>query len=289
MLIKKLREINRQFPVAGMQKPSQYLQRLKLKPYVEITLDSLGIREYSRIKFPANGFNFDLTVRTSPHWNKLERKEFERDCIDYISGVVTKDANILDIGAGFGTYSMLFSKFVGSSGKVYAFEPDPVCNKVLRDNLKKNKITNVYVDNRCASRSPGKTILRSKMWGMGLSTIMGHLGHEAHMETTVKATTLDDLCEEKMIRPHGLKIDVEGAEGLVLQGARRIIEDCNPWLLLEFHGGFMSNVEMKRNWNIATSAAEKIVFLDGNSNLYAPGDEIHRMPDCAGFHVFIQY
>jgi hypothetical protein len=51
----------------------------------------------------------------------------------------------------------------------------------------------------------------------------------------VRAIRLDDLAREEGIRPDVLKIDVEGAELWVLQGAREILREARPLILLELH------------------------------------------------------
>ena len=105
----------------------------------------------------------------------------------------------------------------------------------------------------------------------------------------VKTTTIDEYCTENRVVPDGIKIDVEGAERLVIEGGQQTIDRYAPWILLEFHGQYMPRDERQLNWNRIVHSAKKIVFLDGDCNKYEYGVELKSMPECAYFHTFIKY
>lgn len=289
MLKRRIRGINGQLSRAGLPLPSQLLWKSGLRPHVEIAMNNLGIREYSTIRFPVNGSGFEVTVNSGHFWHVLERKEFEANCINYLYGIVKKGSRILDVGAGLGSYSILFSKLAGEAGRVHAFEPDPLARAFLRDNLRRNRLTNVRVEEQCVSDVKGKTTLRSWRWGNGTGTIVPRTDEAAPLKLPVDSTTIDRFCMENSFRPDGIKIDVEGAEGLVLLGSRKTIRESSPWLLIEFHGGFMTPEERTATWRLATESAKKVVYLDGDSKSLSYGDETDSMPDGAGFHIFIQH
>lgn len=288
MLKRRIINLNGRLSRAGLPLPTQLLWRAGLRTHVEVALDSLGVREYSTIRFPVNGSSFDVTVNSSRFWDKLERREFEANCFTHLSDVVEEGSKVLDVGAGLGSYSILFSKLAGERGKVHAFEPDPVARRVLRDNLRKNRLANVRVEDSCISDAPGRAILRSWRWGTGLSTIVPRFGGEAPLKLPVDSTTVDRFCADNSFRPDGLKIDVEGAEGLVLLGSRKTIRDARPWMLIEFHSGPMTPEERATTWRLATESAKEVVYLDGDSRLLSPGDNITSMPEGRGFHIFVR-
>jgi len=58
---------------------------------------------------------------------------------------------------------------------------------------------------------------------------------------TVPAITLDSYCHSNDIRPDVIKIDVEGAELLVLQGGRAVLGSCKPVILCEVHTRHLAN------------------------------------------------
>ena len=82
------------------------------------------------------------------------------------------------------------------------------------------------------------------------------------------------------IIPNGIKIDVEGSEALVIEGAKDIINQYKPWVLLEYHGRFMSDGERIVNWDSITKHAKKVVSIGGVSKIkYRFGEIITHKKD----------
>ncbi len=281
--------MNATFRTAGLPVPSLFLRQHGIKPYVDVALDNLGVKEYMDYTYPVNGYEVNITVRDNGLWQLIQKNEFETECFNHLSHILRKGMKVMDVGAGFGIYTLLFSVLLGDEGRVYAFEPDPVSSKILYDNVRKNRLRNVSIDNRCLSNNSGYTILKSRRWGTGNSTMMDYLDKYAPLQIRVPTTTIDNFCREERFVPDGIKIDVEGAEGLVLEGARTVIEKHAPWVLMEFHGGVMSNMTRNKSWRLATESAKEILFLDDKSNFNPPGDKLDSILDRGFFHVFIRY
>jgi FkbM family methyltransferase len=283
-----LRDVNRRFPEAGLPRPSLSFDRFGMRTYLDTAMESLGIREYSTVRFPVNGSSFTVRVRSGRFWNAIEERRFEPDCLEHLTKVMREGSKVLDIGAGFGAYSLLLSRLAGSSGEVHAFEPDPVSRDILSDNVRRNRLSNVRVRGICVSNAIGTAILRSRIWGSGRSTIMEHSDPQARLERKVETTTVDRFCEDNDLRPDGIKIDVEGAEGLVLAGAMKTIKKCSPWILLELHDG-LAPEELKANWLLVTRSAKRVIYLDGSSKVHSYGDELDSTPENHAFHIFIEH
>ena len=66
---------------------------------------------------------------------------------------------VLDIGANIGYYTLIMSKLVGSTGKVYAFEPEPKNFEVLKKNIELTKLDNVILEQKALSDIDGVTYL----------------------------------------------------------------------------------------------------------------------------------
>jgi len=249
-------------------------------------LDYVGLINYSTILYPIR--DIKVTVRTNPFWKLWEKCQWEFMCIKYISDVVKPRQVIFDVGSWIGPYTLLFSKLMHNTGQVYAFDCDPKAFDILRDNLEKNHVTNVHMEKICMSNSVGQAGFR---FGNGLSeSSLFSNKHTTNYKTiSVEISTIDKYCEDNNISPNGIKIDVEGAEGLVIEGCRGTLEKCHPWVLLEYHGMFMSEKERMRNWHRIVESSKKIVFIDGDSQKYQYGSEVEALPDCQYFHVFIQY
>lgn len=171
---------------------------------------------------------------------------FERLNSEKLQGKV-----IFDIGAHIGFHSLYFARLVGPKGKVYAFEPNPKNVerfKFIRD--KNDDIRNIISifdiavsdvlgteefsmsDDIESGRSSGGFInTADTIWDRGAFKQRGFT------ETKVKTVPLDLLKEEFGIReaPDFIKIDVEGAESLVLLGAKNTLLNKKPIILLEVH------------------------------------------------------
>lgn len=140
-----------------------------------------------------------------------------------------------DIGANAGFFSLLGSQCVGSGGRVFAFEPLAEDVRSIRAQLDLNDVSHcIVVDAAVADRSGWIEFCE------GAESSRGHVspreGQGNGVSTMrVKAIALDDFV--KMSRPPDfIKMDVEGAELLVLCGARRMLAgERPPKMLIEFH------------------------------------------------------
>lgn len=137
---------------------------------------------------------------------------------------------VFDVGAHVGFYTLLSSLLVGSEGTVYAFEPSPRNILYLKEHLKINRVANVKVMDVAVSDRTGEGFFEE-----GTNTFTGHLG--AYGRTAIRTVCVDDLVRGGGVRPpQAMKIDVEGAEMLVLEGAREVLRGCRPVVILEVHG-----------------------------------------------------
>jgi FkbM family methyltransferase len=254
---------------------------------VEVALNSLGFKIYTTTNYPVS--NVKATVRVSTFWKQLETGDWELNCMKYVSPLVKKNSTILDIGAWRGPYTLFFAILMQGTGHVCAFEPDPAAFDALRGNLEKNRLANVHVERLCMSNYVGSAELKTKHFGDTMSSLVGDASQGFSRSVIVNATTIDQYCQENQILPDGIKIDVEGAEALVIEGAWDTLEKAHPWVLLEFHRYIMSKEDVRSNWEKITRNAREIFFIDGDGGEYRCGDRVNRMPDCERFHVFIQY
>jgi FkbM family methyltransferase len=149
----------------------------------------------------------------------------EKSEIRVCQQVVQRGSLVYDVGANIGIYAMLFSRLVGPSGGVLAFEPSPTVAKELRANLTLNGMTNVEV----VESAVGSTAGIARFDPAGDQSAIGHLS--ASGSATVTTMTLDGIGRD----PAVIKIDVEGFESQVLLGSRETILRCQPVLLIELH------------------------------------------------------
>ena len=129
---------------------------------------------------------------------------------------------VVDIGAQYGDYAILCRKYY--QAKVFTFEPLRSNFKIIKNNIKVNKLNNGIIAYNVAIGDRRKTVQISFSGDM-----MNSLGKGEKQNTTVK--TLDSY----RLKPNILKIDVEGFEMDVLRGAIETIKTYHPKIILEVH------------------------------------------------------
>lgn len=139
-------------------------------------------------------------------------------------------STVYDIGANVGIYTIISSLLCGESGKVYAFEPISHNLKYLKKHVDLNNLNNVTVIEKAVSNING--IIKFEDNGDHCTS---HISFEGEIE--VESLSLDHFVFEKENTPPDyLKIDVEGAEDLVIEGALRTIMQYKPEIFLATHG-----------------------------------------------------
>jgi FkbM family methyltransferase len=130
---------------------------------------------------------------------------------------------VLECGAHHGEVTMFLSRWVGPSGRVISFEPVPRNAEIVRQQVALNDLKNVTVVNKAV----GSTHAVVRMTDESNAQVAGPHGAGFDVETV----PLDDFADAK---PTFLKIDVEGFEAELLQGARQVLR-TKPRLALEIH------------------------------------------------------
>jgi len=136
-----------------------------------------------------------------------------------------------DVGANAGFFTLLGACLVGNAGHVVSFEPHPTTARLLKKQVSANGIENVSVVKAAVTKHVGVA-----QFSDDRPSVMNSLVAPGQSErmVEVKTTTLD--WEAKRYPPPDLiKIDVEGAEIDVLQGAVELIKRNRPILLVEIH------------------------------------------------------
>lgn len=203
----------------------------------------------------------DLTNRilNDGAWEEMESKIIEQH--------LQPGDTFIDVGAHLGYYSIIASRVVGETGKVIAFEPDPVSLDYLRKNLQTNRCTNVVVEQLALSDQAGTLKLYvpdySKSAGSLIRTAEMDLGSK---EYEVLAVPLDDYLKSGTSVAL-IKIDVEGAEGVILVGAKRTLEE-NPHvkLIIEFFPRKLNDGGFSPEKLLGMFDADQFSFLDINEN-----------------------
>ncbi len=146
---------------------------------------------------------------------------YERGTTELFRTLTGEGANVVDVGAHIGYYTLLAAKGVGEKGKVYAFEPAPDNCKMLIKNVTANRLTNVIIIDKAVSDRCQIDELVLSEGDSGGNTLNKPAGYKKGI--SVETTTLDEYFKGKETPIRLVKIDVEGAEYAVLKGMANII------------------------------------------------------------------
>jgi FkbM family methyltransferase len=145
---------------------------------------------------------------------------------------LSEGATFIDIGANVGFYSVIALDRVGPSGKVYSFEIDPRPLRCLRRTIAEFGYSNIHVTEAAVSDIDG---------GLSFEPKVEHGHNRINRSGTgrkVASVKLDTWATaHNLTRVDVIKIDVEGAEKFVLEGARETIARFKPLLLCEAEAG----------------------------------------------------
>ena len=150
-----------------------------------------------------------------------------------IRDYVAPGDTVYDIGANIGYVSLSMAKRVGTDGRVIAFEPVARNIDVFRRNIELNQIENIQLLEVAASDHSGEAIIRLAE-NLATASLVWHRDNPSATELHIKTVAVDELVEAgELSYPTFVKIDVEGSEGLALQGMRRVIAAAKPVLFIE--------------------------------------------------------
>jgi FkbM family methyltransferase len=128
----------------------------------------------------------------------------------------------IDVGANIGAHTIHGARLVGDEGTVISFEADPNTFRLLERNVNLNHIANATLYNRCISNK--RELLT---FHVSTNTARSSLFRKGSSQLQLLACTLDEMLPRRQ-QIDLLKIDVEGADYLVLAGARSIFEERPP-------------------------------------------------------------
>lgn len=169
---------------------------------------------------------------------------FEPEVRRYLDRVVTPGMVALDIGANIGFVTRGLARRVGAQGRVVAFEPVPLlCDVLCRNTADLSQVTTAEL--ALGAGTETAIVLRwyglrwASQTGIGEPLLIGRRGCRTPPWTPIPArvVSLDDWLEHNRISPDLIKIDVEGAELGVLQGALETLRRSRPWLIIEASSG----------------------------------------------------
>lgn len=175
---------------------------------------------------------------------------FDFNMTEVIARLLGEGMTFIDVGANFGTYTLIGAAQVGASGRVLAFEPAPAIAALLSENVTVNGFATFATVMRCAlGAQEGVQTLYEFAAQKGGNTLLPAIAEDAKVLLGETVTTQEVDCRtlDAVVAAEGLervdlvKIDVEGFEAEVIEGARTTIARYRPRLIVEWHSSFFKD------------------------------------------------
>ena len=170
-----------------------------------------------------------------------EQNDWFEDEIRFVRRLLQPEETAIDIGANYGIFTLAMAAAVGESGKVFTFEPASSTTAYLRESLRINNYQQVHLEQCALSNQSGKAQL-----AIGEHCELNALSEKAVPGGTeeVSTTTLDQF-----LAGHGqnidgvdfIKIDAEGHEIPILDGAQKLLKEQSPLIQYEIKAGHEIN------------------------------------------------
>lgn len=165
----------------------------------------------------------------------------EPDVAAAMQAIVAPGEVVYDVGAEIGYFSVM-AAVMAHTGRVYMFEPNPANIEILKDTVCLNKDLNLIVVPTAVGNMRGRVefVTYEGEADVKNASLLGRLaeivnGEAAGDSISVDMIDLDSFSVETHSAPGVVKIDVEGAEALVLQGMARLLSTIRPRLIIEIH------------------------------------------------------
>jgi len=153
---------------------------------------------------------------------------------------------VVDGGANIGDYTQIFSRIVGASGQVLSFEPAPPTLEKLKSNIQSWRLLNVKTFSCALSNKNEQAIIQLPGGVSGYASLSSHTeawGDSPVESFNVETCRLDDFAQFSFDRLDFMKLDLEGAEPLAVEGASSILSRFLPSLHVEFSPLFMKDFD----------------------------------------------
>jgi len=179
---------------------------------------------------------FKLYVRIGDFFTSgpiAQTKEYEPYVTDLIGAIVRPGDYVVDAGANVGYHALNMATIVGEQGKVFAFEPLPANCELINLSIKANNLTNLELFPDAAGNAEGKIeiLVEGDQTNARINSNPDYDSQTAK-RFPVRVVRIDD-CLSDIPRLRFVKIDVEGQETAVLQGARQTLARWQPNIQVE--------------------------------------------------------
>lgn len=193
-----------------------------------------------------------------PRWRGVGKliyalRDYYEPELVYLEKLLSPGKVFVDAGANFGIYTVMASKAVGEMGRVISFEPSSRAFPVLRRNIAINGFKNVLAFPVALADKAGKALLyHHSAVGSDALAKDSTFGPNAYAQN-IETESLDNVVRQTSVKKVDvIKMDVQGAEELVLRGAMDILISMRPVIMFEYHaqGALSLGLEPNGTWDL---------------------------------------
>lgn len=199
---------------------------------------------------------------------------FDINIVETAKLFITPGSIVLDVGANYGQMSIIFSKLVGLHGSIYSFEANSFVYEILQKNIVANDVKNikpiygaVYNESNKELNFPTPDLKRFGTYGSyGIDYL-----NKSENKKSVSTIKIDDIYFDKAVS--FMKIDVQGGDLFVMEGAIETIKRFRMPIIFEFEYQFQD--ELNLNFQEYIDFVNKIDYkftrvIDGYNYLIQP-------------------
>jgi FkbM family methyltransferase len=213
------------------------------RPAYESVLDLIYKR--NGMPWPINGTKF----RIDPHQRHRLGNHYDSSVAEFFRARIRSGQICFDIGANVGVYVLQFANWVGPSGRVVAFEPNPGARSVLEYHVQINGLSDFATIVPCAvsEHSGTATLFAAGADGMSRLNAPNKAIADQVRGLDVSVVSVDDYVSQSSVKPDILMVDIEGFEIAAIAGAKRLIKEKRDLLIVvEMHPNVWSSAGTTR-------------------------------------------
>lgn len=214
---------------------------------------------------------------------------FRDSTLEYFKRELKYGNVVIDVGGNIGIMGLFARNIIGTTGKVYAFEPNYEIRQNYLDNVALNKYNNVFVYPFALGEKKSKNKLHViDETNSGMSTIAVDENTTVYNTMQIDIVQLDSFFESENIKKVDfIKIDVEGYELEVLKGAVKTIEKYKPILLIEIDDKLLQRNQTNPSHIFSFLQEMEYSFVYFNDENYVPINNFSNLPP--HFDVLAKY
>lgn len=198
----------------------------------------------------------------------LEQEDWFEEEIHYVRKLLREGMKVIDIGANYGLYTLTMSKMIGSSGKIWAFEPTSLTAAFLRKSIQINGFKNITLIQAGLSDKKGTAKISLNI-NPELNAVTDEPASGGDFET-IELLGLDE-CSNAYEWDHidFMKLDAEGQEHNIIMGGKHFLTSQSPLIMFELKDGENVNIKLVSDF---LEIGYQPYYLVPGINILAPMD-----------------